>query len=94
LRHARYSEPQACRFAATECADPVSEYAVAYECWASDLLASLRCELVNHALSAGHSRHWFATPIPFDFNELLLTYLTPTRFPQAFLERYRSVVRS
>ena len=71
--------------------DPVSAYAMVYEAWATDMLASLRCEIANHALSVGHSRQWWASAGLFDLNKTLIAYLTPTRWPERFLARYRRI---
>ena len=48
-------EPQACRFTAVEVEDPAATYAIVFECWATDLLASLRCEVSANTLLFGRS---------------------------------------
>jgi hypothetical protein len=84
-------DPTRCRFVASEQPDPVTAYAMVYEAWAPDMLASLRCEIANHALSVGHSRQWWASAGLFDLNKTLIAYLTPTRWPERFLARYRRI---
>jgi hypothetical protein len=84
-------DPTRCRFVASEQEDPIAAYAMVYEAWATDMLASLRCEIANHALSVGHSRQWWASAGLFDFNKTLIAYLTPTRWPERFLARYRRI---
>ena len=52
--------PQACNFVQVQTEDPAGDYLAVYECWATDLLAFLHCEISSTALSFGHSRSWGA----------------------------------
>lgn len=85
-------DPCAADFVRVDEADPVATYALVYEAWATDLLAALRFEISNHAMSDGHSRHWLIEGELFDLNIELLGYLTPTRMPERALSRYRGIL--
>ena len=86
--------PQACTFVPVESEDPASEYMAVYECWATDLLAFLRCEISSTALTFGRSRSWNANPDEFSFgvNHPLFEYVHPLRMPDRALEFYRRVL--
>jgi hypothetical protein len=69
----------------------VSDYLAVFECWATDLLASFRCEISSTALPFARSRTWNASPraFVFDVNHYLFEYIHPLRFPGRSLELYR-----
>jgi hypothetical protein len=84
-------EPQGCRFTPVESADPASEYLAVYECWATDLLATLRAEISPSALGFGRSREWNANPevLSVNFNVVLFEHAHPLRYPARFLALYQ-----
>lgn len=77
-----------------ESEDPASDYLAVYECWATDLLAFLRCEISSTSLCFAHSRSWDANPDAFSFNltHPLFEYVHPLRLPERALNFYRSVL--
>jgi hypothetical protein len=85
-------EPQACRFAWVESADPAAEYLETYECWATDLLALLRGEIASGSLALARSRHQSAVEELFDLDTLLMQYAHPLRQPDRFRALYRRVI--
>jgi hypothetical protein len=84
-------EPQGCRFRAASSEDPVSEYLAVYECFATDLLALLRCEISSASLTLGRCRHFAAEVELFDLDVYLMLYAHPLRQPARFLSLYREV---
>jgi hypothetical protein len=82
--------PQACAFRRVQCDEPRRRYAATYECWASDLLAYLRCELSPTTLYFAYSRSYNALPrrFRFDLNHALFEYVHPLRQPARCLARY------
>ena len=86
--------PQACAFVPVDSHDPPSDYLAVYECWATDLLAFLRCEISSTALTFGHSRAWNANPEAFSFglNHPLFEYVHPLRMPDRALRFYRRLL--
>jgi len=86
--------PDACRFVPAESTDPVSDYLAVFECWATDLLAFLRCEISSTALGFAYSRLWNANPSAFQFNlqPSLFEYVHPLRMPDRCLATYRRTV--
>jgi hypothetical protein len=84
-------QPWACGFTPVETADPVSDYLAVYECWATDLLATLRAEISSFALGFGRYRGWNANPDAFHFtlSTRLFEYAHPLRQPERFLALYR-----
>jgi hypothetical protein len=83
--------PQACAFRRVDCEDPVTRYLAVYECWATDLLAHLRCEMSPSALYFARSRSFNQAPaqLAFDLNHALFEYAHPLRQPARCLARYR-----
>ena len=86
--------PQACNFVQIQTKDPAGDYLAVYECWATDLLAFLRCEISSTSLSFGHSRSSCANhrSFAFSFNHPLFEYVHPLRMPDRALEFYRRVL--
>lgn len=86
--------PQACRFVPVASADPVGDYLAVFECWATDLLAFLRCEISPTTLGFAYSRVWNADPsaFRFDIEPLLFEYVHPLRMPDRWLATYRRTV--
>jgi hypothetical protein len=83
-----------CRFVPSESTDPVKDYAAVFECWATDLLATLRCEISATVITFARHRVWNALParLPFDLNRALFEYVHPLRQPERCLALYRRVV--
>ncbi len=86
--------PEHCSFVRVASPDPPKEFLAVYECWATDLLAMLTCRMSTTALCFGRSRMWNANPraFAFEFNKPLFEYVHPLRRPDAYRERYRSIV--
>lgn len=86
--------PQACRFVPAASTDPVSDYLAVFECWATDLLAFLRCEISSTTLEFAYSRAWNANPAAFrfDIEPVLFEYVHPLRMPERWLATYRKTV--
>jgi hypothetical protein len=88
-------EPHACRFRRVDDAgDPYAAYLATYECWATDLLATLRAQISPTALSFARSRVVNHLPLGFHFalNGELFAYAHPLRMPERFLALYRTVI--
>ena len=87
-------EPQGCRFTPVLVEDPVAEYLLVYECWATDMLALLRAEIASTALLFARCRHWNASPevLGFDFDLFLIEYAHPLRQPDRFRALYRRIL--
>jgi hypothetical protein len=83
-------EPQACQFAAVECAEPASVYVAGIEMWAGDLLAIARGEIEFMAIQLGHIRLWSMAPqkIKMGTGELM-SYFSALRRPDIYLRLYR-----
>lgn len=81
-----------CRFVPVSSADPPAEYALVYECWATDLLGVLRGRLPPTALYIGHCHEWAIDVELFDLTAVLAGYSHPLRMPEQFLARWRELL--
>lgn len=84
--------PEACGFSQVS----PSTLSAGMECWATDLLATLRFEMLAGHLLFGRYRKWNTTDpqIPCHFELDLSLYTHPLRHPDKTLQLYRTAVRS
>ncbi len=86
--------PQSCSFVESTVEDPEEAYLGGFECWASDLLATLRGELAPTAVCFGRARLWCTLPEKFDLtlDGPLWMYANPLRRPDRFLALYQQLL--
>jgi hypothetical protein len=82
---------RACRFEPASASDPVAEYLAVHECWATDLLETLRGGISPTAIPFGRFRSWSADWRSFalDLNVATFEYAHPLRHPARYQELYR-----
>jgi hypothetical protein len=83
--------PDVCAFAHLPGTDPGTSLVAGLRCWASDLLAIMRIELLVGYMLIGRYRKWNAAPdrVQADLDAELALYGHPLRHPERVLERYR-----
>jgi hypothetical protein len=85
-----YDAP-ACAFVPVVAPDPRATYLAGWECWATDLIAVLQCEIGPIALMFGRARLWNHLPqrFRFDLQEGLSRVSHPLSGPSCYLPMYR-----
>jgi hypothetical protein len=84
-----------CRFERVGSTSPRDDFVVGLECWATDLLAVLRMEMVSGYLLLGRVRCWNAAPeqVPIDALEAISIFGHPLRHPARALALYRRMLQ-
>lgn len=86
-------QPESCGFVPVRCDDPPGRYVAGIECWATDLLATLRGELGPSAIVFGRGRAWSFAPrsVPVQLS-LLWNFFHPLHRTESFLGLYRRLL--
>src|SRR5262249_13545308 len=98
-RHVFEYDPTRCRFTtlgAVAVGEPRASYLAGFECWASDLLATLDGSIGPIALMFGRARLWNALPRRFHFDIFPELYRAnhPLRRPADYARTYERIWRS
>ncbi len=86
--------PHACAFRLLHDSRTIDDYVAVFECWATDLLMTLRAEILPETLTrTGSQSTSVAHPrFTFELASALEAHIHPHRFPERFAERYRKAL--